>query len=168
MVYCALCTAPHLTSQHDLLAAKKLLDSNVDIPHCINCFAAGLSHAHNATGKDCPFFIECNNHNNLTGLLNLIWDHHMEGHPNPFGATRVHSVDTSKHSHSSAPLSSQGAPPHPAHIDDYYPHHPLFNPSLTTAKPTPYGLASQVLPSSESSTSMKLTSSGDLPMDASA
>ena len=118
---CALCAAPHLTSQHDLLTAKNLLVPAVNVPHCINCFAAGLSHAHGATSKDCPFFIECNNRSNLTGLLNLIRNHHMEGHENPFGATRVWATSPNKSTHSSVPSSVQSIPMHPVHIDNYYP-----------------------------------------------
>ena len=73
-VYCALCTAPHLTSQPKLLAAKNLLVPVIDIPRCINCFAAGLTHDHMASSHDCSFFLECNNCTNITGLLNLICD----------------------------------------------------------------------------------------------
>ena len=142
MIYCALCAAPHLSSQHDLLAAKHLLVPAVDIPCCINCFAAGMSHDHMASSCDCPFFLECNNHTNITGPFNLISDHYMEGHENPFGATRVRSVSTGSSAHSSAPSASQKQPTQPAHINDYYLHHPLFNPSFLAPKPLPYGLAS--------------------------
>ena len=70
--YCAICAASHLTSQHELLLSKGLLNKDVLIPTCINCLATGLSHGHEAMSKDCAFFIECNNHNNLMGLLNVI------------------------------------------------------------------------------------------------
>ena len=163
-MYCALCAAPHLTSQHDLLAAKNLLVPAVDIPHCINCFAAGLSHNHMASSRDCPFFLECNNCTNITSLLNLIWDRRMEGHENPFGATRVRSISSGSSGRSTAALPVQKQPSQPARINNYYPCCLLFLPSLSTAKPAPYGLTSQVLPPSDSSSSMKLISPSNMAM----
>ena len=163
-VYCALCAAPHLTSQHDLLASKNLLVPVHDTPCCINCFAAGLTHSHMATSRDCPFFIERNNHNAITGLLNIIRDRRMEGHDNPFGATRVRSVSAPRNASSSTPGSTKGKTPK-ACIDDYYPRRPLFNPSLTPSRPAPYGLAAQILPEDSASSSMKLASSGESAMD---
>ena len=71
-VYCALCAAPHLTSQHELLSSKNLLMPATDIPRCINCYATGLTHNHMATSRDCPFFLERNNRNAITNLLNII------------------------------------------------------------------------------------------------
>ena len=39
---------------------------------CINCLATGLSHAHKATDRLCPFFNERNNKKNITALLATI------------------------------------------------------------------------------------------------
>ena len=77
--YCAICAHAHLTSQHDLMVQCKMVDDNTNIPTCINCLVAGLLHNHSATAKDCPFFVECNNRNNLMALLNIIRDCCMEG-----------------------------------------------------------------------------------------
>ena len=136
----------------------------VDVPCCINCFAAGLTHNHMATGRDCPFFLEHNNCSNITNLLNLIRDRHMEGHDNPFGATRVCSISGDHGSCASSSATHPVPQCPPACIDDYYPCRPLFNPSLTPSHLAPYGLASQILPASDSLSSMKLASSGDSAM----
>ena len=102
----------------------------------------------------------------MMGLLNLIHDRHMEGHENPFGATRVHSLSSEWDPRRSSTSSTAPLPKTPAHIDDYYPRWPLFNPSLSSSWPAPYGLASQIIPPSDSSGSMKLASSEDLAMAA--
>ena len=89
----------------------------------------------------------------------------MEGHPNSFGATRVR-LSPSQHLAQSS-CSSQHAPPLGAHIDDYYPQCPLFDVSSVASsshKVAPYGVASQILPALSSKESMKLASSGDMPM----
>ena len=56
--YCAICSQAHLTSQHNLMVQRKMIDESINIPTCINCLAAGLLHNHMATAKDCPFFVE--------------------------------------------------------------------------------------------------------------
>ena len=125
-----------------------------------------MTHNHAATSRDCPFFLERNNRNAITGLLNIIRDRCMEGHENPFGATRIRSISAERNVH--APASSSGASAGrraPARIDDYYPRRPLFHPSLTPSKPAPYGTAAQILNDSASSASMKLASSGESAMD---
>ena len=99
------------SSQHDLLASKNLLVPVNDMPRCINCFAAGMNHSHMATSRDCPFFLERNNRSAITGLLNIIRDRRMEGHDNPFGATRVRSTSLPHAASSSAPTSTKSLRP---------------------------------------------------------
>ena len=72
---------------------------------CINCLAAGLSHAHKAMDRDCPFFIERNNKTNITGLLQMIKNRWLEGHLNPFGLTKVRHSQGSGSSQSSRSLN---------------------------------------------------------------
>ena len=83
---------------------------------------------------------------------------------NPFGTTRVHAVSSGLTSHATGSSMAHKCPSQPSHIDDYYPHWPLFNPSPLAPCPAPYSLASQVLPLSDSSGSIKLASSGDMAM----
>ena len=105
MVYCAICTGRHLTKEHSQAVARK-----DKIPHtvaCINCLAAGLTHDHKATDRDCPFFVERNNKTHITELLQLIKNRRLEGHFNPFGLTKVRHSQSSGASQSSYSRPSQ-------------------------------------------------------------
>ena len=69
-ILCPLCrSSSDFTAQS--LGQQKLVGPCGDIPRCINCFVAGMTHSHSATSRDCPFFLERNNRNAITGLL--IW-----------------------------------------------------------------------------------------------
>ena len=85
--YCAICSGRHMTSDHQNSRLRG--ETSKYNLACINCLAAGLDHAHKATDRLCPFYMERNNKRNITALLTMIRERRLEGFENPFGLTKV-------------------------------------------------------------------------------
>ena len=85
--YCATCSGQHMTSDHHNSCARG--DMHKYELACINCLVAGMNHAHKATDRLCPFYLERNNKKNISALLATIRERRLEGYENPFGLTKV-------------------------------------------------------------------------------
>ena len=138
--YCTICSGCHMTSNHQNSCLRGET-SEYELA-CINCLAAGMTHTHKATDKLCPFFIECNNKQNITQLLATIRSRRLEGFENPFGLTKVH------HSSSSSYESSVAGCQHAACMG-------------TGNYPTQFLKNAVVISSQSASSSLNLASSND-------
>ena len=145
--YCAICLGRHMTTDHHNSCLHRER-SNYDLA-CINCLAAGMDHAHKATDRLCPFYIERNNKCNITALLTTIRECRLEGFENPFGLTKVQRT-----SQNSASSNSHGS--------SYDPCKHMATTMRSGNLPTQFLVDAAILSSQESDPSLWLASSGDL------